>query len=110
MVSEIWAGHLAAANASHLLQLGDGYNQLNSSVSLPYTLTGGSGSPAGSMMFYVMYLYQNAFLYLKMGYASAMAWILFIVIALLTVVIFIFIQKMGSLSGGLEGACVHEKS
>ncbi|MDQ0902243.1 carbohydrate ABC transporter permease [Paenibacillus sp. V4I7] len=61
--------------------------------SLPYTLTGGSGSPAGSMMFYVMYLYQNAFLYLKMGYASAMAWILFIVIALLTVVIFISSKK-----------------
>jgi multiple sugar transport system permease protein len=56
---------------------------------LPYTLTNGTGSPAGSLMFYVMYLYQNAFLYLKMGYASAMAWILFLIVLVLTMLIFI---------------------
>ncbi|AJY77501.1 spermidine/putrescine ABC transporter permease [Paenibacillus beijingensis] len=60
---------------------------------LPYSLTGGSGAPAGSLMFYVMYVYQNAFLYLKMGYASAMAWILFALIALLTAVIFASSKK-----------------
>ncbi|WP_274653595.1 carbohydrate ABC transporter permease [Paenibacillus humicola] len=56
---------------------------------LPYTLTNGTGSPANSLTMYVMYLYQNAFNYLKMGYASAMAWILFLIVALLTVLIFI---------------------
>ncbi|QHT63220.1 sugar ABC transporter permease [Paenibacillus lycopersici] len=56
---------------------------------LPYTLTNGTGSPADSLMFYVMYLYQNAFLYLKMGYASAMAWILFLMVVALTALIFI---------------------
>ncbi|MBO7742835.1 sugar ABC transporter permease [Paenibacillus sp. MWE-103] len=56
---------------------------------LPYTLTNGTGSPADSLMFYVMYLYQNAFLYLKMGYASAMAWILFLIVVVLTALIFI---------------------
>lgn len=56
---------------------------------LPYTLTNGTGSPADSLMFYVMYLYQNAFLYLKMGYASAMAWILFLIVLVLTIVIFV---------------------
>ncbi|GIP35384.1 carbohydrate ABC transporter permease [Paenibacillus sp. J2TS4] len=55
---------------------------------LPYTLTKGQGTPANSMMFYVMHLYDNGFKYFKMGYASAMAWILFIVIMGLTVLIF----------------------
>jgi multiple sugar transport system permease protein len=38
------------------------------------------GMPLNSTLFYSVYLYQNAFQYLKMGYASAMAWILFLVI------------------------------
>lgn len=42
------------------------------------------GGPAYSTLFYVLYLYQNAFMYLKMGYASALAWILFVIILVLT--------------------------
>ncbi|WP_348773280.1 carbohydrate ABC transporter permease [Paenibacillus pabuli] len=56
---------------------------------LPYTLTKGQGTPANSMTFYVMYLYENGFRYFKMGYASAMAWILFIIVMALTGIIFI---------------------
>lgn len=56
---------------------------------LPYTLTQGQGTPANSLTFYVMYLYDNAFKFFKMGYASAMAWILFVVIMLLTLLIFV---------------------
>ncbi|SDO43101.1 multiple sugar transport system permease protein [Paenibacillus sp. yr247] len=56
---------------------------------LPYTLTNGQGTPANSMMFYVMYLYTNGFGYLKMGYASAMAWILFLIVVILTALIFV---------------------
>ncbi|WP_245835678.1 carbohydrate ABC transporter permease [Virgibacillus ndiopensis] len=55
---------------------------------LPYTLTQGQGKPANSLTFYVMYLYDNGFKYFKMGYASAMAWILFVVIMILTILIF----------------------
>lgn len=55
---------------------------------LPYTLTGGEGNPVNSLTFYVMHLYNNAFGYMKMGYASAMAWILFLIILVLTLVIF----------------------
>lgn len=55
---------------------------------LPYTLTKGQGTPANSMTFYVMYLYENGFRYFKMGYASAMAWILFIIVMALTAVVF----------------------
>ena len=58
------------------------------SFTLPYAITGGEGTPVNSLMFYVMYLYSNAFGYMKMGYASAMAWILFVIILALTVVIF----------------------
>lgn len=49
---------------------------------LPYVMT--QGGPGRSTLFYTMYLFDNAFVYLKMGYASAMAWVLFLIIALLT--------------------------
>lgn len=55
---------------------------------LPYALTNGEGSLTHSLTFYVMHLYNNAFGYMKMGYASAMAWILFVIILILTLVIF----------------------
>jgi len=43
-----------------------------------------AGGPENSLMFYATLLFHNAFTYLKMGKASAMAWILFIIIALVT--------------------------
>jgi len=45
-----------------------------------YVMTGGKGGPIDSTMFYALYLYRNSFYYLRMGYASAMAWLLFLVI------------------------------
>jgi multiple sugar transport system permease protein len=50
---------------------------------VPYIMT--EGGPARSTMFYVQYLYDTAFRYLRMGYACSMAWILFIIILVLTV-------------------------
>jgi len=50
---------------------------------VPYVMTP-QGQPARAAYFYIMYLYDNAFVYLKMGYASAMAWILFVIIVALT--------------------------
>lgn len=49
---------------------------------VPYIMTG--GGPARATLFYTMYLFDNAFGYYRMGYASAMAWILFLIILLLT--------------------------
>ncbi|MFW6389955.1 MAG: carbohydrate ABC transporter permease [Halanaerobiales bacterium] len=46
------------------------------------------GGPQNSLLFYAIYLYENAFSYLKMGYASAMAWVLFIIVLGLTILIF----------------------
>ena len=48
----------------------------------PFIMT--KGGPTRSTYFYAMYLYENAFVFLRMGYACAMAWILFLVILGLT--------------------------
>lgn len=49
---------------------------------------GSAGGPSNSLMFYAMYLYQNAFQFFKMGYASAQAWILFAIVLVATLVLF----------------------
>jgi len=53
-----------------------------------YVMTSGygktPGGPVDSTLVPVLYLFQNAFSYFKMGYASAIAWLLFIVILILT--------------------------
>ncbi len=46
------------------------------------------GGPANSTLFYNLYLWRNAFAYFRMGYASSMAWILFLLILASTLVIF----------------------
>jgi len=48
----------------------------------------GVGGPEASTMIYPLYLYQNAFLYFRMGYASAMAWILFLIVGAIVWVVF----------------------
>jgi multiple sugar transport system permease protein len=50
-----------------------------------YVMTG--GGPANATLFYALNLYRNAFTSLKMGYASAQAWILFIVVMVATLII-----------------------
>ncbi|BFH17857.1 sugar ABC transporter permease [Paenibacillus melissococcoides] len=59
-----------------------------------YILAGGKvdggkslGGPDQSLLFYAVNLYQEAFVYLKMGYASALAWILFLIVLLITFVL-----------------------
>jgi multiple sugar transport system permease protein len=53
-----------------------------------FVITGGAGGPAGSTTFYAMLIYNNAFRYFKMGYASALAWMLFAFVFLVTWLIF----------------------
>jgi multiple sugar transport system permease protein len=53
----------------------------------PTTSTGSAG-PENAGLVYVLYLYRNAFQYFKNGYASAMAWVLFVIIMLLTALAF----------------------
>jgi multiple sugar transport system permease protein len=49
-----------------------------------FIMTGGTGAPERSTLFYVLNLYNVGFQDLRMGYASAMAWVLFVIILLLT--------------------------
>ena len=46
------------------------------------------GGPNNSTMLLSIYLYRNAFEYLKMGYASALAWVMFLIVLLLTLLVF----------------------
>jgi multiple sugar transport system permease protein len=46
------------------------------------------GGPANSTYFYNLNLYEKAFKWLEMGYASAMAWVIFIVIMIITIILF----------------------
>ncbi|MDR7320171.1 MULTISPECIES: carbohydrate ABC transporter permease [Catenuloplanes] len=54
-----------------------------------FVMSGGTGGPADSTLFYNLYLYLRGFTQFDMGYASAMAWVLFVLIALLTAVNFL---------------------
>lgn len=60
------------------------------------------GGPHNATLFYVLYLYQNAFQFLKMGYASALAWLLFGFILVATLVQFRFSGWVYYESGGPE--------
>jgi multiple sugar transport system permease protein len=51
-----------------------------------YIMTDGMGGPVDSTLFYVFALFNHAFRYFKMGYASAMAWVLFVIILALTMI------------------------
>ncbi|HET9142986.1 sugar ABC transporter permease [Actinophytocola sp.] len=53
-----------------------------------FVVSSGRGGPSDSTLFYTLYLYQKGFIEFRMGYASAMAWILVLVIALITALIF----------------------
>ena len=46
-----------------------------------FIISGGTGGPVNSTLFYTLYLYQEAFGFFRMGYASALAWILVVIIA-----------------------------
>ena len=62
------------------------------------------GGPNYATWFYNLYLYRNAFYYSKMGYASALAWVLFLFVLLLTLLIFrssaAWVYYEGQLKGG----------
>lgn len=66
---------------------------------VPYIMFPG-GSPARSTYFYTMYLFDNAFVYQKMGYACAMGWIMFLIILALTLGAFRLTKKHVHYGGG----------
>ncbi len=52
---------------------------------LPYILTNG-GEPADAGSTIVMYLYKNGFQFMRLGYAATIGWVLFIIIAIISIV------------------------
>ncbi|WP_193338020.1 carbohydrate ABC transporter permease [Devosia beringensis] len=49
-----------------------------------FIISGGTGNPINSTLFYTLYLYQEAFSFFRMGYASALAWVLLALVGLFT--------------------------
>jgi multiple sugar transport system permease protein len=54
-----------------------------------YIISGGTGGPSDSTLFYTLYLYQEGFNRFHMGYASAMGWVLLVIIAFCTALNFL---------------------
>ena len=53
-----------------------------------FIVSGGTGAPLDTLLMYALYLYQRAFQNLEMGYSAAMAWVLLLVIAFFTALVF----------------------
>jgi multiple sugar transport system permease protein len=60
------------------------------------------GSPQGSLLFYGVWLYTQAFRYFHMGYASAMAWVLFIATMAATAVLLLTSKRWVYYGGGQQ--------
>ena len=69
-----------------VMQVINAFQSFNSA----YIISNGSGGPLDSTLFYSLYLYIKAFNHFQMGYASAMAWILLLIIAVVTGLMFLF--------------------
>ena len=54
-----------------------------------FIISGGTGNPVNSTLFYTLYLYQEAFAFFRMGYASALAWVLLAIVAIFTGISFL---------------------
>ncbi|MDO5573076.1 MAG: sugar ABC transporter permease [bacterium] len=65
-----------------ILQIINGFRVFTES----YVITG--GGPLDSTLSYVLYLYRRAFNYFDMGYSCALAWVLVLIIAIFTVILF----------------------
>ena len=60
------------------------------------------GSPRGSLLFYSLYLYVRGFTDFRMGYASAMAWVLFLITMVCTVLLIRWSRRWVHYAGGLR--------
>ena len=67
-----------------IMQLINGFTAFNQA----FIISGGRGDPLDSTLFYALYVYMRAFAYNDMGYGSALAWVLVLIIAIFTAIIF----------------------
>ena len=82
---EFWRITLPLLTPSILFNLVFGFIMTFQSFTSVFVAT--NGGPLNSTLFYVLYLYRKAFEHLEMGYASAMAWILFLIVLACTILI-----------------------
>ena len=65
-----------------------------------------NGGPVNETLVYILYLYQNSFKYYEMGYGSAMAWILLVIVGFFTALVFksssqwVFYENNSDMAGG----------
>jgi multiple sugar transport system permease protein len=65
-----------------------------------YIVSNGRGDPNGATMFYNLYLYRTAFNFLDMGYGATLAWIMFVIVLLITIFLFRTQQRWVYYAGG----------
>jgi multiple sugar transport system permease protein len=68
-----------------VLQMIEAFKTFNSA----FVISDGRGNPLDSLLFFTLYLYNEAFSYFRMGYASALAWVLLAIIAAFTSIAFV---------------------
>jgi ABC-type sugar transport system permease subunit len=65
-----------------------------------YTMTNGRGDPNNATLFVNLELFREAFTFNRMGYGAAIAWLIFVIVLVLTLVIFAFARKRVYYAGG----------
>jgi multiple sugar transport system permease protein len=65
-----------------------------------YIIGNGRGDPNGETLFYNLYLFLTGWFYLDMGYAATLAWVMFVVVLILTIILFITQRRWVYYAGG----------
>jgi multiple sugar transport system permease protein len=65
-----------------------------------YTITNGRGDPNNATLFINLELFREAFVFNRMGYGAAIAWLLFVIVMMLTLGLFAFARKRVFYAGG----------
>ena len=80
----------------------DGFQYFDQAYVSASTAGSGPGDPQNSLLFYGVWLYQQAFSYFHMGYASAMAWVLFLTTMAFTAGLLVTSKRWVHYRGGLS--------
>ena len=67
-----------------------------------YVISNGLGGPNNASMLFVLYLFLNGFRWFRLGYASALAWVLFVIIVILTVLMIKAGERRVHYEGGAQ--------
>jgi multiple sugar transport system permease protein len=79
----------------------DGFQYFDQAFVSSTTAGSSPGDPQGSLLFYGVWLYEQAFTYFHMGYASALAWVLFLVTMATTALLFVTAKRWVHYRGGV---------